>query len=146
MVRDIPLPTQCLLATVRRGEQTQLPRGNTVLQPGDRLTFLTAPDTVEQLEQLCSASQTERVDVQTSPRYRRVQLQAGAPAAGKAVRALRLPAGVLLVSVERAGDTLVPRGETLLKAGDVVTLFAEPDNLPRALKLLNGPDGTGPQG
>jgi Trk K+ transport system NAD-binding subunit len=53
---------------------------------------------------------------------------------------------VLLVSVERAGDTLVPRGETLLKAGDVVTLFAEPDNLPRALKLLNGPDGTGPQG
>jgi len=74
-----------------------------------------------------------------------VQLQAGAPAAGKAVRALRLPAGVLLVSVERAGDTLVPRGETVLKAGDVVTLFAEPDNLPRALKLLNGPDGTGPQ-
>jgi chloride channel protein, CIC family len=145
MVRDIPLPTQCLLATVRRGEQTQLPRGNTVLQPEDRLTFLTAPDTVEQLEQLCSASRTERVDVHTSPRYRRVQIPAEAPAAGKAVRALRLPAGVLLVSVERAGDTLVPRGDTVIKAGDVVTLFAEPDNLPRALKLLSRPDGTGPQ-
>ncbi len=142
MVRDIPLPTQCLLASVRRGDQTQLPRGNTVLQPGDRLIFLTAPDTVEQLERMCSASQTERVDLHTSPCYRRVQLRAGAPAIGRSVRALRLPAGVLLVSVERDTDTLVPRGDTVIKAGDTVTLFAEPANLPRALMVLNGTDGT----
>lgn len=140
MVRDIALPTQCLLATVRRGHQTMLPRGNTVLQPGDRLTFLAASDTITHLQQLCSASQTERVDLHTSPRYRRVQIPIGAPAVGKTVRTLRLPAGALLVSVERADETIVPRGDTQIAAGDLVTLLAEPDCLPAALKALTNAD------
>jgi Trk K+ transport system NAD-binding subunit len=43
---------------------------------------------------------------------------------------------VLLVTIERAGQTLIPRGETVLAAGDRVTLFAEPPQIQGALAAL----------
>lgn len=136
-VRSLPLPNKCLLATVQRGHQAQLPHGNTVLQPGDRLTFLVAPEEVRRLETLCSASQTERIDIDMSPRYHRLVIGPEAPAVGKLVRTLEL-GGVLLVSIERDRHTLIPHGDTIIKAGDKLTLFAEPYDLPPALEALTG--------
>ena len=34
-VKELDLPTDCLLISVRRGDKVMLPRGNTLLQPGD---------------------------------------------------------------------------------------------------------------
>ena len=74
----------------------------------------------------------------TQPHYHTVQLETDAPAIGQPVHALDLPAGVLLVTIERAGQTLIPHGETMLAAGDRVTLFAAPHQIQGALAALLG--------
>ena len=74
----------------------------------------------------------------TQPHYHTVQLETDAPAIGQPLHALDLPTGVLLVTIERAGQTLIPRGETRLAIGDRVTLFATPQQIQSALAALIG--------
>ena len=42
-LKDVPLPEGTLIALVRRGPEVVIPRGATVLQPGDRLTIIGEP-------------------------------------------------------------------------------------------------------
>ncbi len=48
---------------------------------------------------------------------------------GRAVRDLRLPEGVLLLSVRRNGTTIAPDGFTVIHRGDDLTLIGEPGRL-----------------
>ena len=45
---------------------------------------------------------------------------------GKSVSELELPAGVILAVIRRKEKILIPRGNTILKAGDTVVLGAKP--------------------
>ena len=58
--------------------------------------------------------------------------------AKKTVRDLALPAGVILAVIQRGQETVVPRGDTALKAGDTLVLGAESleDNSPVELREL----------
>lgn len=69
---------------------------------------------------------------------REVAIAEGAPAAGRSLVSLALPAGVLVVLLYRAGQILVPQGGTVLEAGDRVLLLAEEDTYPAARALLAG--------
>jgi len=40
-IRDVQLPEHCLIAAIRRGKSIIVPRGDTVIEPGDTLVFLT---------------------------------------------------------------------------------------------------------
>ena len=71
-------------------------------------------------------------------RYHTVILAPDAPAVGQPVRALALPPGVLLVTIEREHQTLAPHGGTVLASNDRITLFAPPQHLPAALAALTG--------
>jgi chloride channel protein, CIC family len=53
-----------------------------------------------------------------------------APVAGTTLAAARLPRGVLVVSLQRQGMTIVPRGETELRPGDTVTVLTDPKQEP----------------
>ena len=44
---------------------------------------------------------------------------------GKTVRELPLPQGVILAVIQRGGDTIIPRGDVALKAGDRLVIGAE---------------------
>ena len=44
----------------------------------------------------------------------------------KTVRDLGLPAGVILAVIQRGRETVIPRGDVMLKAGDALVLGAEP--------------------
>ena len=61
-------------------------------------------------------------------------LRRGDAAAGKKLAELALPQECLLVSIRRGGQTLVPRGETRLLAGDDLVVMAAPsyDDMIRA--------------
>ncbi len=52
--------------------------------------------------------------------------------AGRALRDVRLPQGVLVALVHRAGRIAVPGGSTVLEAGDRLTIIGEPEGI-RAL-------------
>ena len=45
---------------------------------------------------------------------------------GKAIRELKLPAGLLIAIVRRGKDSIVPHGDLVLEEGDIVVLGAEP--------------------
>jgi mannitol/fructose-specific phosphotransferase system IIA component (Ntr-type) len=48
-LRDLPIPSGCLVALVRRGEETFVPAGYTVLRVGDRLTVIGDPEGLARL-------------------------------------------------------------------------------------------------
>ena len=48
-VKDMKLPSHCLLVAVKRGEQEIIPKGDTVIQSGDYLIVLTDDDKVSKM-------------------------------------------------------------------------------------------------
>lgn len=60
-------------------------------------------------------------------RFAEVRLAPGSPAVGRAVRDLELPQECILVSIRRAEGALVPRGDTVLEAGDRIFALGHPE-------------------
>jgi trk system potassium uptake protein len=54
-----------------------------------------------------------------------MKLEAGSPAAGKALYELRLPSDATIVAVLRDGHVVVPQPETVLSSGDEVVALAD---------------------
>ena len=60
-------PTGCLVALIRRGDDTLIPSGSTVLETGDRLTIIGTPDGIGTLRQRYQPDgSTESADVPSS--------------------------------------------------------------------------------
>jgi trk system potassium uptake protein TrkA len=55
-----------------------------------------------------------------------VEVGQGSPVAGKRVAEVELPDGSLIISVLRGGSGFVPKGDTLIEAGDEVLLVLDP--------------------
>ena len=64
-----------------------------------------------------------------------VELGARDPWSGKCIKDLLLPRGALIASVQRGGETIVPRGDVLLKAGDRLIICAEAVKLDQNVNL-----------
>ncbi|HEY3230213.1 MAG TPA: hypothetical protein VGJ87_13405 [Roseiflexaceae bacterium] len=62
------------------------------------------------LRKFGSAADLQDGDTERAPRYHTVMLAPDAPAVGLAVQALDLPRGVLLITIERDHQTLIPKG------------------------------------
>jgi len=67
-----------------------------------------------------------------------VTVEPSAPVAGRALRDAHLPPGSLVISVNRAGDVIFPRGDTRLQPGDVVMLTITSANEAAVRTLLRG--------
>lgn len=53
-MREINWPRDCIIASVRRGWRVIVPRGNTVLQPGDVLVVVAEPELLAEVLHLCN--------------------------------------------------------------------------------------------
>jgi len=62
---------------------------------------------------------------------------AGAPAVGRALLDLRLPAQMRVAMIQRGSEIVVPTARDAVQAGDVVTLFGNPDKLASALPAFD---------
>jgi len=67
-----------------------------------------------------------------------VTLRADSPNVGKRVKELHLGGDALIVSVRRAGNLRIVRGETILHAEDQITIFSEKPKSEFLEKYLNG--------
>ena len=63
----------------------------------------------------------------------------GAPAAGKRMKEIPFPSGCVIASVRRGAQFFIPRGETLLRPGDVIVVVAEGRAHNDVLKLCGQP-------
>jgi CIC family chloride channel protein len=135
MVHQLELPADCVLTTVYIGSEPMVPRQNMILQPGMRLTFLASRSGIEALESIGRGS---TVDADDSPRYHRLRIEPSMAAAGRAVRDLGLPEGVLLVAIDRNGTTIVPHGTSVIEPDDVITLLATAEEYRMTIERLAG--------
>ena len=67
-----------------------------------------------------------------------VALREGAPAVERYLRDLTLPEGALIGGILRAGDVIVPRGDTHLRGGDRLIIISRPDCYDQVLRILTG--------
>lgn len=68
----------------------------------------------------------------------RVDLPADSPVINKQVKDVELPPDSVLVSIVRGEEVIVPKGDTLLKAGDDIIAIASVGNEPQLLNTLVG--------
>lgn len=61
------------------------------------------------------------------------------PVAGQQVVDLGLPEGALIVLMRRQGESLVPGGTTVLRAGDTLLVLADRETLGRVRALVERP-------
>ena len=127
-LRDMTLPPDTLLVLLQRKKQPAggagekalrklhlresyeniAPNGDTVILAGDRLTL------------------SAKTPVQIQGVRLREQF-VDARSAGKPVSALPLPAGELIILIERGSEVIIPKGNTTLRRGDKLVLYRAED-------------------
>ncbi len=68
----------------------------------------------------------------------RVDLPADSPVIDKEVKSVKLPVDSVLVSILRGEEVVVPKGDTVLKAGDDIIAITPVGNEPQLLNVLIG--------
>ncbi len=134
MVRDLGLPEGVIITSINRNNRTTVPRGNTIVRCGDRLTMLAHPEQFSAIEtHLVQSSQNDQ-----APRYHELVLAQDAPAVGHNVADLSLPRDVLIVTLRRNGQVHAVHGNTRLAEGDELIILTTPDDLKPAVRCLVG--------
>lgn len=69
-------------------------------------------------------------------------VEVGSPAAGKLVKDIQWPQGVLLAGITRGVKNIIPRGNTMILPGDYLSVLVskEADDLPNHLRSVCGCD------
>ena len=77
------------------------------------------------VEQYTRIKSLKDYSMEANIRFVRLEVQSGHPWLGQEVRKLSLPPGLLIAVIQRQGEVVVPRGNTLIQEGDYVVLGAE---------------------
>lgn len=107
-VMDIPLPPGLILAVVQRKEDVVVPRGDTLIQAGDRLVL---------------GAEGYQDDIGIT--LKELVLKERHPWAGQRIRDLDLSRQTLIVMVRREDRVLIPNGALELLPGDTVVLYTK---------------------
>jgi trk system potassium uptake protein TrkA len=75
---------------------------------------------------------------ETITRAVEVDVPENARIAGKKIKDLALPAECVFAAMYRGGKLIIPRGDTVVKAGDIVALIGKEDAIRKAVNLLKG--------
>ena len=85
---------------------------------------------VNLLEQAVRAPQSAKLVLHADPNREAVQITVtNRSVIGREIRQLRLPQDVLVVAVERRGQSIVPNGFTRLRRNDELSLVGSPESL-----------------
>jgi len=106
MIRDVSLPTGSLALMIKRGKETLIPRGNTMILAEDNL-ILSVP----------SYEPGEQGNLQE------ILIEKGHLWCGKRIEELNLPDHVLIALVMRGEENLIPDGQTMIVEGDIVVTY-----------------------
>jgi CIC family chloride channel protein len=129
LLKEVPLPGGVTIVSVSRGTDVVVPDGNTRLGAGDMLTVFARHGLHEQLVERLRADDTAELDVivgSDRARFFDLEIPEGSVAGGRPIRELAVPGGCTIVSVRRDDEVIIPRGDTVLYVGDVITVFAHP--------------------
>lgn len=106
-VSAISLPPDTILATILRGEDSVVPRGDTVLCEGD-IAVLAAGHCEKKMQQI----QLSEMDISQEHQWN-----------GKTLATLKLPPEELVILIRRGRETVIPQGDTEICTGDVLVMY-----------------------
>ena len=69
-----------------------------------------------------------RLENREAARFFEFEVAKDSSIANRAVSTLSLPRGCVIISIQRDGQTIIPRGDTVLAAGDQVTAFVKQED------------------
>ncbi len=117
-LRELRLPEDCLLVSIRRGRETIIPRGETRLLAGDRLALFVHPSRESAIRRMLRHGPDRRSPDAPLTRRLHIELPPQAAAVGLTLRELHLPDSCIITAIFRQGRIVIPRGDTVLAAGD----------------------------
>jgi NhaP-type Na+/H+ or K+/H+ antiporter len=79
---------------------------------------------------------------QTRTQFLEVAIPDGSQADGKTIAELDIPRAAVLVSIQRRDEIIIPRGDTLLHAGDVITVLCERQYLDEVKGIFSLKEGS----
>ncbi len=85
-------------------------------------------------------AQEVRLGVVSGTHVEEIRVEPGASCIGRPVRDINWPRGCLIAAVQRGNRVLIPRGDTILLPGDVLTIVAE-EEIPAEVRRLCRPEG-----
>jgi CIC family chloride channel protein len=136
-VGEIQLPEDCLIVSVRRGRKLHVAHSYTLIQAGDQVTVFASDECAPLIRQhLTSSSGGAPAPERHGARHREFTIPAGAVCSGRPLQQIALPPDCILVSIRRGDEVLIPHGDTLLQAGDVVEIFGLEEELNAAQSSL----------
>ncbi len=111
-LKELPLPADLLVVMIARKEETIVPNGNTVLQPGDLMVL--AARAFEDRENLS----LQEIVIEKSHKW-----------LGYSLRQIPTRPNSLIVMIKRGNETIIPGGGTILQVGDVLVV-AQSNSVP----------------
>ena len=105
MIKETPIPPETLLLFIRRDGKDIIPHGSTLIEENDILV-------------LGAVAYQENSDIQLSE----LAIDEHHQWCGKTISQLSLPDNTLIMMIQRDGRTILPRGKTLIRAGDVLVM------------------------
>ncbi len=110
---DVTLPEGSLAVMIRRGKETVVPKGSTLIEAEDSVILSVPP-----------------FDTETGMKLREIHIDGSNPWLGCHIRNLRLPDRLLIVMIKRGGESIIPSGDTEIRGGDIVVVTdTEEENL-----------------
>jgi len=79
-------------------------------------------------------------EAETRTQFLEITIPDDSLAVGKNIAELGIPRDAVLVSIQRGDETIIPRGDTLLHGGDVVTTLCEHETIAAVKHLLLTPE------
>lgn len=73
---------------------------------------------------------------ETRTQFIEVSIPDGSQADGKTIAELKVPRAAVLVSIQRRDEIIIPRGDTLLHTGDVITVLCEREYLDEVKRIF----------
>jgi ribosomal protein L19E len=91
--------------------------------------------------QLSEGPSSSFTGTETRTQFLELTLSDDSAAVGKTIAELAIPRDAVLVSIQRGEETIIPRGDTALHVGDVVTTLCEHDTIFTVKQILLAADG-----
>lgn len=110
MVSELELPTDVIVAVIKRQDKILIPRGDSVILPGDAIVLGAEPFDAHEDEHL---------------KLTEIVLERSNPWVGARINELNISKHSIIVLVKRHHKTIVPKGDLVLRTGDRLFLYTK---------------------
>jgi len=132
-VKELNLGDEYLIVSIRRADKLKIVRGETILHAADKVTIFAEKPKTDTLENFINGSlegseQREKSLVS----HLEIEIPPKSSIDGKLIRDINLPEDCVIVKIIRERKIILPKGNTLIKVGDIVEIFGMKEKLQEA--------------